>query len=185
MDEKQNIRELLNAFQDGYAKRDVKNLEKFMELFTPDVEIIGTNGVKPGIEEWYLDQVSAKSMIKSDWETWGDLKLDLENASIKVNETIGWIAAYATLTKTIGSENYASFLEFTREFILDSKLSPQLTLEYILRGGTNTIFELTQGENFVWPLRFTSIVTKFENVWRFCQIHFSYPTIYFPDVRIL
>ena len=148
MDEKQKIRELLKIFQDGYTKRDVKNLEKFMELFTPDVEIIGTNGVKPGIEEWYLNQLSAKSMIKSDWETRGDLKLDLENSSLKERENVGWIAAYATLTKTIGTKNYGTFLEFTQEFIRDSKMSPKLTLEYILRGVTNTIFELSQGENF-------------------------------------
>lgn len=48
----QEIRLLLHKFQDGYTHRDVSQLDAFMDLFTPDTEVIGTNGVKPGVEEW-------------------------------------------------------------------------------------------------------------------------------------
>ncbi|MEW5869123.1 MAG: SDR family oxidoreductase [Chloroflexota bacterium] len=62
------------------------------------------------------------------------------------------------------------------------KLSKEL---YILRGGSNTLYELRRGENFVWPLRFTSVLALHGANWKFQHMQFSFPTMYFPDVRIL
>jgi len=43
---------LLHDFQEGYIRRDPAGLDAFMALFTPDAEVIGTNGVRPGVDEW-------------------------------------------------------------------------------------------------------------------------------------
>ena len=56
---------------------------------------------------------------------------------------------------------------------------------YILRGGTNTVYELRRGEHFVWPLRFTAVVVRQADGWKFAQVNFSFPTVFFPDVRIV
>ena len=56
---------------------------------------------------------------------------------------------------------------------------------HILRGGTNTVYELRRGEKFVWALRFTAVVIRDTNSWKFAQMNFSFPTIYFPDVRLM
>jgi hypothetical protein len=63
-------------------------------------------------------------------------------------------------------------------------LSAEQKLLNILRGGTNTIFELRRGEKFVWALRFTAVVVREADGWKFAQMNFSFPTIYFPDVRL-
>ena len=118
-----------------------------MDLFTPDGEIIGTNGVRPGLDEWYTPRDAARALIKGDWETWGDLRLDVESASIHAAGEVGWIAASATVTQTIGADNYASFLDFIQKFIDNSTLPAEQKLHYILRGGTNTVYELRRGEN--------------------------------------
>jgi len=183
--ELQEIRSLLQAFQDGYTRRDVKQLETFMALFSASAEVIGTNGVKPGSDEWYLNRDSAREMVQGDWEGWGDLRLNLESASIHSLGQVGWIAATATVTQTIGSENYASFLETVKEFIEKSPLAPEQKLHYILRGGTNTVYELRRGEKFIWPLRLTAVVIHEPAGWKFAQVNFSFPTVYFPDVRLL
>ena len=180
-----NIRELLQAFQDGYTRRDTNEVDSFMELFTTNAEIIGTNGVKPGEGEWYLDRVSARELVERDWQGWGDLRLDLESISVRSRGDVGWVAASATVTQTIGVENYASYLEFVKKFLDDSKLSAEQKLLYILRGGTNTLYELRRGEKFVWALRFTAVVVREPDGWKFVQMNFSFPTIYFPDVRLL
>ena len=52
MNTKDEIYQLLQKFQDGYIHRDVTQADVFMELFTADAEVIGTNGVKPGVDEW-------------------------------------------------------------------------------------------------------------------------------------
>ena len=77
----QDIFTLLRAFQEGYTRRDVNQLDAFMELFTPDVEIIGTNGIQPGAGEWYTSRDAARELVKGDWEGWGDLRLEMASVS--------------------------------------------------------------------------------------------------------
>jgi hypothetical protein len=103
-----DIRTLLQAFQDGYTRRDLNTVDAFMELFTPDAQVIGTNGIKPGKDEWYTTRAAARELVRGDWEGWGDLRLDLDTAAIQAQGDAGWIAAYATVTQTIGAENYDS-----------------------------------------------------------------------------
>jgi hypothetical protein len=185
MDSQQEIRSLLQKFQDGYTHRDLTQVDSFMDLFTPDAEIIGTNGIKPGEAEWYTSRDSARELVQGDWESWGDLRLDLASASVQVRGNAGWIAVPATVSQTIGDENYASYLEFVKEFIETSKLPADQKLHYILRGGTNTVYELRRGEKFVWALRLTAVVVCEPDGWKFAQINFSFPTVYFPDVRLM
>ena len=185
MNPKNEIYSLLQAFQDGYTRRDTSQVDSFLELFTTDAEVIGTNGVKPGVDEWYLDRASARELVEGDWQGWGDLRLDLESMSVHSRGEVGWIAASATVTQIIGAENYASYLEFVKKFLDDSKLSAEQKLLYVLRGGTNTLYDLHRGEKFVWALRFTAVVVHEPNGWKFAQMNFSFPTIYFPDVRLL
>jgi len=181
----QEIMALLQTFQDGYIRRDLSQVDAFMELFTPEVEVIGTNGVSPGVDEWYLDRASARELFQGDWECWGDFRLDLETASIHTLGEVGWIAAAATVTQTIGDDNYAAFLDFIKMYIERPGISAEEKLHYILRGGTNTLYELRRGENFIWPLRFAAVVIRRSEGWKFAQLSFSFPTVYFPDVRIM
>ena len=185
MNAQEEIGLLLQAFQDGYTRRDLSQADAFMELFTPDAEVIGTNGLKPGVDEWYTSRDAARELVVGDWESWGDVRVDLDAASVQVRGDVGWVAASATVSKTIGSENYASFLEFAKNFLETSNLPPEEKLHFLLRGGTNTVYELRRGENFVWALRLTAVVVREADGWKFAQMNFSFPTIYFPDVRIV
>ncbi len=185
MDSNAEVRSLLEKFQEGYLHRDVHQVDAFMELFTADAEVIGTNGVKPGMDEWYVDRASARELVEGDWQGWGDLRLDLDSMSVRSRGEVGWIAASATVTQTIGSENYQSYLDFVKKFLAESQLSAEQKLLYILRGGTNTVYELRRGEKFVWALRFTAVVVHEADGWKFAQMNFSFPTVYFPDVRIM
>jgi len=184
MDAKEEIQQLLQHFQDGYIQRDLTQVDRFMTLFTDDSEVIGTNGQKPCTGEWYMDRTSARELVEGDWEGWGDLRLDLDTASINVRGEVGWIAASATVTQTIGEDNYQSYLNFIKDYIEKSPLPAEQKLHYILRGGTNTVYELRRGEKFVWALRFTAVVVREAEGWKFAQMNFSFPTIFFPDVRL-
>jgi len=179
------IYSLLQVFQDGYTRRDLSQADSFMQLFTDDAEVIGTNGVRPGMDEWYMDRLSARDLVAGDWEGWGDLRLDLESMSIHSRGDAGWVAASATVTQTIGEENYAAYLEFIKKYLDRTDISAEQKLLNILRGGTNTVYELRRGEKFVWALRFTAVVVRETDGWKFAQMNFSFPTIYFPDVRLM
>ena len=97
------IRSLLQKFQDGYIHRDMTQVDAFMELFTVDTEVIGTNGVKPGVDEWHMDRATARDLVEGDWHGWGGLRLDLDAMSIHSRGDVGWSEEYATYTKMIGS----------------------------------------------------------------------------------
>jgi hypothetical protein len=184
MDSEHTIRNLLQAFQDGYTRRDVASLDSFMALFTPTAEVIGTNGIRPGVDEWYRGRRASAELVRSDWESWGDLRLDLDTATVRARGGVGWIAATGTVSQTIGPENYGQFLDFVRGFLDASILKPEDTLRYILRGAASTVYELGRGESFVWPLRFTAVVERDAEGWKFALVHLSYPTVYLPDVRL-
>ena len=178
------IYSLLQTFQEGYIRREASDVDAFMQLFTEDAEVIGTNGVRPGRDEWYMDRASARELVAGDWEGWGDVRLDLKSISIHSRGEVGWIAASATVTQIIGEENYASYLEFVKSYLERTDISAELKLLNILRGGTNTVFELRRGEKFVWALRLTAVVVREADGWKFAQMNFSFPTVYFPDVRL-
>lgn len=184
MNSQDEIRSLMQTFQEGYIHRDLSQVDAFMELFTADAEVIGTNGQKPGVDEWYMDRASARELVQGDWEGWGDLRLDFDTMSVHAHGDVGWVAASATVTTTIGDENYASYLEYVKNYIERDDLSAEQKLLNILRGGTNTVFELRRGEKFIWVLRFTAVVVREADAWKFAQMNFSFPTIYFPDVRV-
>lgn len=185
MSPESEIRTLLQRFQDGYTRRDLSAVDAFMELFTADAEVIGTNGYKPGDAEWYTSRSAARELVHGDWEGWGDVRLNLDSASVHARGEVGWIAVTTTVTQKIGGENYASYLNFVSKFIEESTLPAEQKLHYILRGGTNTVYELRRGETFVWPLRLTAVVVKDAGQWKFAQMNFSFPTTYFPDVRVI
>ena len=72
-----------------------------------------------------MDRTSARALIAGNWEGWGDLYLDLDSMSVHNQSDVGWVAASATITKTIGAENYQSYLEFVKTFIDDPKISAE------------------------------------------------------------
>jgi uncharacterized damage-inducible protein DinB len=181
------VRLVLQQFQDGYTRRDVTTVDEFMQLFADDeLEVIGTNGVKPGVDEWYLDKTGARGLVKGDWEGWGDVQLDVDGAHIQTRGDVAWLATSATVSMTIRTdENFQSYLQRIKDVIDQAGPTAEVKLLDILRGGSNTLYELRRGEEFVWPLRFTAMLVRLPDGWRFQQMQFSFPTTRFPDERIV
>ncbi len=182
----EQVRAVLQHFQDGYTHRDVSRVDEVMQLFAEDAEVIGTNGLRPGQGEWYLDKASARGLVQGDWEGWGDVRLDVDGAHIQVRADAAWLATSATVSTTIhAEESFQSYLQHIKDVIDHPGLSAEIKLLDILRGGSNTAYEFRRGEQFVWPLRFTAVLVRQADGWRFQQMQFSFPTTRFPDERIV
>ncbi len=181
----EQIRSVLQRFQDGYTQRDLSRVDEVMALFADGAEVIGTNGTQPGEGEWYMDKSGARGLVAGDWEGWGDVRLDVAGAHIEVRGEVGWLTAYGTVTQIIrAAENYANYLQRIKEMIDQDGPSAEDKLLDILRGGSNTVYELRRGEQFVWPLRFTAVLVRQGAEWLFVQMQFSFPTTRFPDERL-
>lgn len=183
----EEIKSVLLRFQDGYLQRDTDRLDEFMQLFSDDanLEVIGTGGIDPGDDEWCQSLTAVRDLIKSDWENWGDLQLEIERAKISIRGDTAWCAVPAAVTMHFDrDESYQDYIDYVQQLAEDESIgSPRDRLLEIMRGASNSLYELERGETFVWPLRFTAVLIK-EGQWRFHQMQFSFATTRFPDVRI-
>lgn len=183
-----SVRTVLQAFQEGYSKRDGKAIDAFLNLFVTDEgqEVIGTSAVSTANEEWCKGQSATRALVAADWESWGDLVLDVEAASIHVNGDVAWLSTTGTVSQTIPLEHtYEGMAHFLQRF---RKGRPEAEIEEdllnVILGAASALSAKLKGESYVWPLRFTAVLVKQKELWKFHQIHFSYPTIHLPQVRL-
>ena len=181
------IKEVIDKFQEGYLNRDPNVVDGFMDLFCDSdiLEVIGTDAYQKGQGEWSLDKVALQKMISSDWQSWGDLKLDTDQLNIHVNGQTAWFAAAGKVSRTLEPEqSYQHFIKYLK-WVTENE--PEATakgkLLDVLRGGIITLAEAERGARYTWPIRLTGVLIRDEDQWRFCQMTFSFPTIYPPDIR--
>jgi hypothetical protein len=183
----QEVRGVLQKFQDGYGRRDLALIDDFRNLFVDedDFEMIGTGAIEPGDGEWCLGTEAACSLVKDDWEGWGDLALDVADARIHVVGDVAWLATTGTVTMDLDPEDTCQdTIDYLTESVaVDEKMTSRERLIEILRGASNTLFEVERGKQYIWPLRFTAVLVSSDGEWRFHQVQFSFATTRFPDVR--
>lgn len=184
--ETKEVRALLAKFQEGYARRDQSHLDKFMELFITgnELEVIGTNAVKPGEGEWCRGQKAVRELVSGDWEHWGEVEFDVEGAHINVCDEVAWLATSGTVKDTITEdERYNGYLEYVKEVLQEEEKSQRAKMLEIVGLGNDIVIALPLSETFVWPFRFTAVAVKEKGEWRFHQMQFSFATTRSPDVR--
>jgi len=182
------VRALLQKLQDGYIKRDPAELDAVMELFvaSDDLEVIGTNTAAPGQGEWCRGPEATRELIKGDWSErgWGDVVFDVQGAHITVHGDVAWLATTAQVTMSLPEAFcYGYYLESVKGMLDKEDADAQSKMLDIVRLGSDLLFELQQGETFIWPIRFTAVAVKDKGRWLFYQMQFSYPTTRLPDVR--
>ena len=132
----EEIRAVLQEFQDGYTRRNTSTLESFMELFSSDkdIEIIGTGALEPGQGEWCLGRESIHTIVENDWKFWGNLVLDVAGARIHLNGETAWISTSATVTYVIENQQYiADSFQEINEILKKKEGSQQIQLMQIQR----------------------------------------------------
>ena len=186
-EEIKHIKEVINKFQTGYIHRNIDNLDTFMDLFCNDeLEIIGTGAYKRGSGEWCVDKKTVRKLIADDWESWGDLRLNTDQLDINIQNQTAWFATTGTVSRTIepgkSYQNFIGYMKWLTEN--EPEVSSKEKLLDVLQAAVSTLAEADRGKDYIWPIRFSAVLVKQNNQWRFCQMTFSFPTIYPPDVRL-
>jgi hypothetical protein len=183
-----SIRAVLQQFQEGYTHRDTSKLDSFMDLFTPDAdtEVIGTGAIDSNSDEWCIGPAMIRELVDNDWQYWGDLRIDVDGAHIHALGDVAWLAAGATVSMHLDTETeIKSTLDYFIKLIQEKEWSAKEKMYYIQRGTASVTYQMFLGEDFVWPLRFIALLVRRGDRWLFHQMHFSFPTTYFPHERIL
>lgn len=182
----EQVRVLLRRFQDGYTRRDLAALDEFMDLFiaNDELEVIGTNAVAFGEDEWCQGPEAVRELIAGDWEHWGDVVFDVEGARVFARGDVAWLATTGTVTDTIPVEDrYTGYLGYVEGVLEDEELDDRAKMLEIVGLGNDIVLGLPLSETFVWPFRFTAVAIREEGAWRFHQMQFSFATTRAPDVR--
>lgn len=79
----------LEKFQAGYTRRDLDQVDKFMEqLFSKDNLLV--LGTLP--DEIFIGHDEVSKLIYSDWNAWGDVKFLIDTANISSAGDAAWIS---------------------------------------------------------------------------------------------
>lgn len=92
---KAGVQAALKDFQDGYAQRNPKNLDAFMDrLFdkNDDILILGT-----GRSEWSRGYPAAVEFVRRDWAEWGDFRFNVNDALVSSHGDVAWMATVGTV----------------------------------------------------------------------------------------
>lgn len=118
--------------------------------------------------------------------------LDVDAPRVHVNGETAWLSTSGTVSQTLPLEHaYAGMATFLQGFtergarrgaVNDAAIEGELLT--VILGAASALSERRQGEHHVWPIRFTAVLVRQETGWKFHQIHFSYPTVHLPQVRL-
>lgn len=177
------IKKVLSKFQEGYTNRDLNVVDQYIEdLFAKDedVTIVGT-----GDDEWCIGIEDVKELIEGDWQYWGDAEIDIEGSMISSYGDVAWVTTEGMLNKTVSKEEFFNnYVEGIKEDI-KSNLSSEDKLIDILKTVASCFHEVKLGEEIVRPFRFTAVLVKRDDAWKFHHIQFSHSTVWPADVRIV
>ena len=81
----------LRAFQEGYIRRDPKELDSFMYRLFPendDILLLGTDA-----DEWVRGYRPVAEFIREDWLKWGDFRFAVDDSIVWSAGDVAWIAS--------------------------------------------------------------------------------------------
>lgn len=178
------IKKVIKNLQQGYSERSINNIYEFMEkLFIKDESlwVLGTS-----TEELFFETEEVKNLFESDWQYWGDVFINYEEAYVGIKNDLAWFAAKATLKQSFedSKERYESYVNFIKEKAEDKELTAKQRLTFINWVLALTYHQREEGKReYFNPLNLSGVLRKVEGNWKFVQLHFSIPRGDFPDER--
>ncbi len=179
------VRRVFQQYQDFYTARDPAKVDACMALFSADaeVEVIGTGAITHGTDEWCDGPELVRQLTAGDWEGWGDVRFDVDGAHIHARGDVAWLATTATVTTTYAVDENLRQAVARAKRVLDGPGDEESRLREMLMWATMALHEAGRGEVYIWPIRFTAVLVRDGDEWRFHQAHFSFPTLRFPHER--
>lgn len=178
------LKKVLQQFQVGYTTRDLNDVEDFVEelfIMKDDTCVLGT-----GTGELFIGIDQIKTLIRNDWQYWGDVNIDLENVHIDKQNEVAWFATTGTIKYAFQdtAERYDNYLNFIKNKVKETDLTPKQKITFI-----NWVLSLTYHQRsakqreYLWSLRLSGVLLKDNGKWKFTHMQFSIPKAIFPDER--
>ena len=168
-------KEVVIKLIEAYKKRDISNIDTFMELFTENVELIGIGATKPNAYEWHTGIKEVREIIISDFTHWGEVAFDKD--TLRIND-YGETASFRICATLKQVENSTEVWDFFKSQMLerlndDNKTSDQLfnAMYYAMQ----RMYENHLGTGYKWPLVITGNIVTIEGKKQISLLHWSMP----------
>lgn len=176
------VRSVLNLFQQGYIKKNIEEVDDFVEeIFTIKGPIyFGTSSKDQAVG---LEEV--KRLVENDWRYWGDLNIDIEKALINEAEEFATFITIGTVNWGIPEEIFLNRSIEDIERMMISETSTKEKLLAICNNATKILYESERGNLHILPIRISGTMIKERGKWKIYQLHMSHPTEIYPDSRLV
>jgi len=183
------LKEILNVFNEAYVKRDINEIDSFMDKLFDKDESVTVVGTCDG--EWCIGYEEVKDIFLSDWEYWGDLRVKADEATIIQLDNTAIIYTPGTVKYSFNSrsDTYTRYLGYIKEYFDessdDSKKPNKVKLTEINWTLSHLLNQRDSIErDYLWDIRISFILTRKENRWIIKHMQFSFPVVgYLPEVR--
>jgi len=183
-EEVEEVRKILQVFQDGYTKRDISYVDEYMkEVFLLEEEqvVIGTDA-----EELCIGPKAIRGIINSDWKFWGDFSMNVDGAFITVNGDVAYFSTKAMIKRIISKTKILEWVTNSSNYFFngDGK-NPKYKIMDMLCEILEFLQESERGEVFIAPMRFSGVLVKSEGKWLIHHAQYSDYIDKMPRARIV
>lgn len=182
--ERAELLDLLARFEAGYAKRDWEHANEFARAFFTAKETAVALGTGTG--ELFVGTDEIASLIESDFRYWGDMRLSLNDAVIRVHERGAWVAVPGAVRYVYDSSEraMANLRRFVEGVLKDEMRAPLNRAALVNWALSLALHAREKDERVQWtPMHLSGVLVKEDGAWKFACMQFSMPGGDFPDER--
>ena len=140
------ILQALALLQDGYTRRDLKQLPDLMRrVFARDRDVValGTDS-----SEWVSGYDKVEDFIRADWANWGDVRLAVDHARVASNNDTAWVATVGIVTFHTAYRATSQSIRFTAVMSRVEDRWVFRQLEFARSADATSFFGLMRPETF-------------------------------------
>lgn len=177
------VKKVLEDFQELYKNKDISKVDNYVDEEFSSREGLAVIGSSRG--QWCFNTEDIKTLIKSHLANennyWKDVNFKFEEAKIFADENVAWVVSLGVIRNTITEYEYIqNTIEKVKE-LLDREDRSKVDALKAASQMTNTLRQIEKGENYIWPVRFTCVLIKENQTWKFHQMQFSFDSESWPD----
>jgi len=174
-DSREAIIEALNNLQANYLNKSatIEDTIKNMFLSYDDIYILDPNENPAAI-----GSESMEKLISEQREKWNEMQLSINEAIIRTEGDTALIVTNGIFKKVLSSDEILSNEWDKIKETLQKEEKGEDKLFEAQKQIAYTLKELAFGEECLWEFRFEALAIKENNIWKFHNLQFSYPSLY-------
>lgn len=179
----EEVKKVLGDFQELYKCKDIKKVDNYVDEEFSSREGLAVLGSSMG--QWCFNTEDIKTLIKSHFASennyWKDVNFKFQGAKIFADENVAWVVSVGVIRNTITEDEYIENTIKKVKELLDREDRSKVDALKAANQMANTLRQIEKGENYIWPVRFTCVLIKENQTWKFHQMQFSFDSESWPD----